>query len=156
VDCRDLPPANVFGVLECKTEDSFRGSSSDEFYALHYSVDNYVLDARVFALGVFSNQNSVDVVIGRFVACNGPTRSDIGEEVECPSKCKIERDVAFANGGLVDCLVDTRKERSPRTARGPFRATKFFLTLLIASSGMTVFPFFSWGVTSTGSQSTGA
>ena len=39
-----------------------------------------------------------------------------------------------------------------RTASGPFKATKFFLTDSMASSGMTVRPFLSCGVTSTGSH----
>lgn len=42
-----------------------------------------------------------------------------------------------------------------RTARGPFNATRFLFTLSIASSGMTVLPFFNCGVTSTGSHSIG-
>lgn len=42
------------------------------------------------------------------------------------------------------------------TARGPLRATKFFFTLAMASSGMTVFPSFKVGVTSTGSHLIGA
>jgi hypothetical protein len=42
------------------------------------------------------------------------------------------------------------------TASGPFSATRFFFTLSIASSGITVRPSFSCGVTSTGSHSMGA
>ena len=42
------------------------------------------------------------------------------------------------------------------TAKGPLSATKFFLTLSIAPSGITVLPPFSWGVTSTGSHFIGA
>lgn len=39
-----------------------------------------------------------------------------------------------------------------RTARGPFRATKFVRTLSMALSGITVRPSFSCGVTSTDSH----
>lgn len=41
-------------------------------------------------------------------------------------------------------------------ARGPFKATVFFLTLAIALSGMTVRPSFRIGVTSTSSHEIGA
>ena len=41
------------------------------------------------------------------------------------------------------------------TARGPFSAMKFVLTLSMALSGMTVLPSFNWGVTSTDSHLTG-
>lgn len=41
------------------------------------------------------------------------------------------------------------------TAKGPFRATKFRCTLSMASSGMTVLPSLSVGVTSTDSHSMG-
>ena len=45
-----------------------------------------------------------------------------------------------------------RGQRLDLTARGPFRATKFFLTLSMAASGITVRPSLSMGVTSTGSH----
>lgn len=51
-----------------------------------------------------------------------------------------------------------RKKRIMKTrhslgvANGPFNATVFFLMLLMASSGMAVFPFFKMGVTSTSSH----
>lgn len=44
------------------------------------------------------------------------------------------------------------KNEDRRTARGPLSATKFFLTLSMAASGITVRPSFSMGVTSTGSH----
>jgi hypothetical protein len=40
-------------------------------------------------------------------------------------------------------------------ARGPFKATVLPLMLLMASSGITVFPFFKMGVTSTSSHTIG-
>ena len=46
----------------------------------------------------FSNEDSVDVVVGSLVAGNGAAGSDIGEEVECAAQGEIEGDVAFANG----------------------------------------------------------
>lgn len=43
-------------------------------------------------------------------------------------------------------------ENVGRTASGPLRATKFFLTLSMAASGITVRPPLRMGVTSTGSH----
>ena len=40
-------------------------------------------------------------------------------------------------------------------ARGPFKATVFFLTEAMAASGMAVLPFLRMGVTSTSSHSMG-
>ena len=71
--------------------------------------------------------------------------------------------MAFANGCLVgkthvslECgregKEDERCVERGRTARGPLRAMKFFLTLSIAPSGITVRPSLSIGVTSTGSH----
>ena len=54
-----------------------------------------------------------------------------------------------------DGVFEGCQTRRP-TAKGPFKATKFFLTLSIALSGMTVFPSFNVGVTSTASHSIGA
>ena len=49
-----------------------------------------------------------------------------------------------------------RQMSESNTARGPFSATKFVLTLSMALSGMTVLPSFNWGVTSTDSHLIGA
>lgn len=50
----------------------------------------------------------------------------------------------------------TGEDREALTARGPFRAILFFLMLSIASSGIAVLPSLMIGVTSMGSQETGA
>lgn len=57
-----------------------------------------MLDTGVFALGVLTNQDCVDVVVGSLVACDTLARSDVGEKVECPSEGQVERDVTLADG----------------------------------------------------------
>jgi len=57
---------------------------------------------------------------------------------------------------LVRSLGQVGFKKENLTASGPFRATKFFRTLSIAASGMTVLPSFNCGVTSTDSHSIGA
>lgn len=51
---------------------------------------------------------------------------------------------------------DDKELHSLGVASGPFSATVLALILLIASSGMTVFPFLRIGVTSTSSHEIGA
>ena len=56
-----------------------------------------VLNARVFTLGILTDQNGVDVVVGCLEALDGDTRPDVGEEVECPSESKVEGNVTLSN-----------------------------------------------------------
>ena len=96
----DLPLAHILRVLECELQHSFRGFLGDEFYGLDDAVDNDVFDARVFAFGVFADEDCVDVVVGGFVAGDGFAGTDVCEEVECAAEGEIEGDVAFADGCL--------------------------------------------------------
>jgi hypothetical protein len=68
VDGSNFGLANILGVLEGVVEDSLAGGSCDKLDALDDAIDNDVLDAGVFAFGVFSNQDRVDIVVGGFVA----------------------------------------------------------------------------------------
>lgn len=81
-----LPLAHIFGVLECEAQDPFGGCARDEFDALYHAVDDNVLDAAVFAFGVFADEYRVDVVVGGFVAGYGFAGADVGEEVECSAE----------------------------------------------------------------------
>ena len=56
-----------------------------------------MLNARVFTLGILTDQNGVDVVVGSLEALDGDTRPDVGEEVECPSESKVEGNVTLSN-----------------------------------------------------------
>ena len=58
-----------------------------------------MFDTTVFTLGVFTDQNRVDVVVGSLVALDRDTRSNVGEQRECPSQSQVERDVT-----LSDCV----------------------------------------------------
>ena len=77
--------------------------TGDELDTLDNTVNYDVLDARVFSFGVFTDQDSVDVVVGSFVAFERAARADVGEEVECSSKCEVEGDVTLSNGRLSMC-----------------------------------------------------
>ena len=59
-----------------------------------------MLYARVFALGVLSDKDGIDVIVGCLVASNGATRSDVSKEIECPSKSQVQGNMAFTNWGL--------------------------------------------------------
>jgi hypothetical protein len=56
-----------------------------------------MLDTRVFTLGIFTNQNSVNIIIRGLVTLDGNTRSDISEQVERSTKSQIEGDVTLSN-----------------------------------------------------------
>jgi len=98
VDNADLLAANGLGVLEGESEDTLGSLASNELDALDNTVDNNVLNTRVFTLGVLSDQDSVDVVVRGLVASNGAAGSQVSEEVEGSAEGKVERDVALANG----------------------------------------------------------
>jgi hypothetical protein len=98
VDDTDLLAANGLGVLESKSEDTLGSLTGDELDALDNTIDNNVLNAGVFTLGVLSDQDGVDVVVGSLVASDGAARSQVGEEVEGSAEGKVKRDMALANG----------------------------------------------------------
>jgi len=130
VDDADLFLARGDGVLEGEAQDALRGLLCDELDGLDDAVDDDVLDARVLALCVFTDQDRVDVVVGGFVAGNGLAGTQVGEEVEGAPESQVEGDVAFADGGLRELSVwwGSRRMRLNRqgaciTARGPLRAT---------------------------------
>jgi hypothetical protein len=100
VDGANLVAANLLGVLEGKAQDALRSLAGDELDGLDDAVDNNVLNARVFSLGVFTDEDGVDVVVGGFVALDGLARTDVGEEVEGTTESQVEGNVTLADGGL--------------------------------------------------------
>lgn len=100
VDNADLLAANGLGVLESVSQNTLTGLAGNELDALNNAVDNNVLNARVFTLGVLSNQDGVDIVVGGLEAGDGAARSEVGEEVEGSSQSKVKGDMSLANGGL--------------------------------------------------------
>jgi hypothetical protein len=100
VDGADLVLADLLGVLEGVAQDALGSLAGDELDGLDDAVDNDVLDARVFSLGVLTDENGVDTVVGGLVALDGLARTDVGEEVEGTTESQVERDVALADGGL--------------------------------------------------------
>jgi hypothetical protein len=163
VDNADLVAADLLGVLESESDDALTGLASDEFDALNDTIDNDVLNTRVFTLGVLADQDSVDTVVWGLVASDGSAGTQVGKEVEGSSECKVKGDVTLANRSLdksvsfvlVSAFHARLLNRKP-TARGPLRATLFLWMLSMVSAGMVCLPSTSTGVTSTGSQETGA
>ena len=96
----DFAFTDIFGVLEGEAEDSFGGLFGDEFDGLDYTRDDAVFDSGVFALGVFADEDGVNVGVGGLVAGDGFAGADIGEEVEGAAEGEVEGDVAFTDGGL--------------------------------------------------------
>lgn len=105
VDDADLGAANRLGLLESESEDTLGSFAGDELDALNDTIDNDVLNAGVFTLGVLSDQDGIDIVVGGLETGDGAAGSQVGEEVEGSTKSEVERDVALANGGLQPKLV---------------------------------------------------
>ena len=96
----DFALAYLLGVLEGEAQDPLRGGAGDQLDALHDAVDDDVLDSRVFAFGVFTDEDRVDVVVRGFVASYGDAGADVGEEIECAAEGEVEGDMTFAYGCL--------------------------------------------------------
>lgn len=77
-------------VLEGESEHPIRRLLGDELDTLHHAVNDNMFDARVFTLGVLTDQDGVDIVVGCLVASDGPARTDVGEEVERATEGKVE------------------------------------------------------------------
>ena len=124
----DLLLVDGTSVLEGEAEHSLGGLLGDELDALDDTVDDDVLNAGVFTLGVLTDQDGVDIVVGGLVTGNGTAGTDVGEEVESTTEGQVQRDVALADGGLCDEAFRKRSiakqsRKEGRTARGPLSAT---------------------------------
>lgn len=85
----DLLLVDRAGVLEGIAEDTLRSILGDELDALHNTWYNDMLDTRVFTLGVLTDQNGVDIVVGCLVSCDRPAGTDVGEKVECTTQGQV-------------------------------------------------------------------
>jgi hypothetical protein len=99
VDNPDLLAANLLGLLESEAEDTLASLAGDKLDALNDTIDNNVLDAGVFTLGVLTDQDGIDVIVGGLVAGNGTAGAQVGEKVEGTAESKVEGDMALSNGG---------------------------------------------------------
>ena len=60
-----------------------------------------MLDSRIFAFGILSDQDSIDVIIWGFIASYGFTRAYVGEEVECAAKGQVKGNMTFSYRSLL-------------------------------------------------------
>ena len=114
-----------------------------------------MLNTRVLALRVLTNEHRVEVVVGSLEALDGHTRTHICEQVERPAKRQVERDVTLANYTMYVSNSAHRQSNANYAlgvARGLLSATVFLRTDWMAASGMAVLPFLRIGVTSTSSH----
>lgn len=96
----DLLLARSLSMLESKAEHALGSVAGNKLNALDDTVHDNVFDARVFTLGVLTDQDSIDVVVWGLVSGNGAARAKVGKEVEGAAKSKVERNVTLANGSL--------------------------------------------------------
>jgi len=100
VNDADLLAANGTSVLEGEPEDALAGFPGDKLDALNDAIHHNVLNARVLALCVLADQNSVDIVVGGLATGNGPAGTEVGKKVEGTAKGEVKRNVALANRSL--------------------------------------------------------
>ena len=96
----DLLLVDRAGVLEREAQHSLGSLLGDKLDALHHTVHDHVLNPGILALGVLTDQDSVDIIVGSLVASDGSTRANVGEEVESATEGQVEGDVTLANGSL--------------------------------------------------------
>jgi hypothetical protein len=82
-------PMNL-GIVERVSCHSLTRSPGDKLDGLNDAIDDLVLDTRVFALSVLSNEDGVDVVVGRLVTLDGHARSNVCKEIEGTSEGQVE------------------------------------------------------------------
>lgn len=97
VDGGDALAARLLGVVEGVAGNTLRSLVGDKLDRLDDTVDDNVLDTRVLALSVLTDEDSVDVVVGGLEALDRDTGADVGEEVEGATEGEVERDVALAD-----------------------------------------------------------
>lgn len=93
----NLFAADILSVLESVSQNALGSLTSDELDRLDDTVNNDVLNARVFSLGVLTDQDNVDIIVRGLVACDRLAGTEVGEEVECSAEREVERNVTFAN-----------------------------------------------------------
>lgn len=101
----DLLLVDRTSVLEGETENPLRSFSGDELDALDNTIDNNVLNARVFTLGVLTNQNSIDVVVRSFVTGDRAAGTQVRKQVESTTESKVKGNMTLANRSLQDSIL---------------------------------------------------
>jgi hypothetical protein len=105
----DSVSAAGLGVVESVSGNSLGSLVGDELDGLDDSGDELVLDTRVLSLGVLSDEDGVDIVVGGLEALDGGAGSDVGEEGEGSSEGQVEGDVS-----LTDWIEQKRERRCRR------------------------------------------
>ena len=108
VDAGDL--LAVVGEGEGKGElgDALRLGTGDDLERLDDAVDRLVLQARVFTLGVLTDDAQVDVLVAGVVAGDVLDQDDGGVDVELLAEGDVERLVAGALDGGVEDTLETQ------------------------------------------------
>lgn len=94
----DAVPAVLFGMVEGVASNTLGCLEGNELDALYYAIYDFVLDARVLSFSVLANEDSVYVVIGRLVALEGATRTNVCKEGEGTTQRQVEGNVTLSDG----------------------------------------------------------
>ena len=100
VDNANLLAVDGAGLLEGVAEDTLGSLAGDELDGLDDTIDDDVLNARVLALGVLTDEDGVNTIVGGLEAGDGAARTEVGEKVEGPAEGQVKGNVTLANGSL--------------------------------------------------------
>lgn len=108
VDDTDPRLLDALGILETELQDALGSGLGDELDGLNNAIDDLVLNSGVFTLGVLTDEDSVDIVVGGLEAGDGAAGADVGEKVEGAAESKVKGDVALSDGSLEDSVRNSR------------------------------------------------
>jgi len=82
VDGGDAVATSLLGVVEGVTSATVGGILGDQLDGLNNTINNLVLDTGVLSLGVLTNEDRVDIVVGGLESNNRLAGTDVGVQVE--------------------------------------------------------------------------
>lgn len=108
VDASDLAPVVGQSKGESKLGDALTLRAGDNFQRLNDAVDGLVLKARVFTLGVLTDDAQVDVLVTGLVAGDVLDEHNASVDIELLSQGDVERLMARALHGSVEDTLQTK------------------------------------------------
>lgn len=139
VDASDLGAAVGESKGECEFGDALRLGAGDDLEGLDDAGDTLVLEARVLALGVLTDDAQVNILVAGLVAGNVLYQADAGVDVELLAHGDVEALVTGAADGSVKDTLETElvaAERGDTLAESVLSA----LTTILNTSDVDLLP----------------
>lgn len=155
VDSSDTITADGFSVSESITSNTLRSFSGDQLDGLNNTIDNLihvrwysirslikltsylVLNTGIFTFSVFTNEDSINILVRGLVTFDGATRTNVGIQVEGTTEGQVERNVTLTNGSSKRTL----ESNGTLTDTGNSFIRDGSLTVLDNGGNINLFPF---------------